>query len=212
MTDTPQPSIGRRVASYRKLMGFDTAKQLAEAIPNDKMTASVIQNIESGRKADLSVSQLLDISKGLGVSPLVLLAPIGRPFSKIDLPNVSDDVASMTVHEFDEWSTMGSEVQPGESDQQMSLRRVVNYTRRLIRAVEEWKKASVDTDLRAEPFEYEAESEDGTSFTTTHDPSSGAWMRLQAAESDVRTLSTYLNSYNVDVSWVPYVGKLPGHG
>ena len=61
------PSIGKRIADYRKFGKIGTAADLAARIPNPKVTASVIQNIESGRKADLSVSQLLDIAMGLGV-------------------------------------------------------------------------------------------------------------------------------------------------
>jgi transcriptional regulator with XRE-family HTH domain len=103
MTDALDDSIGRRIAKYRRIAGIDTAKELAARIGSEKITASVIQNIESGRKADLSVSQLLNISRGLEVSPVQLLASIDRPFDRVDLIGLSPSMAAMTGLELDSW-------------------------------------------------------------------------------------------------------------
>jgi hypothetical protein len=39
----------------------------------------------------------------LKISPLFILAPLGSPHERLDLPNISPAVASMSVAEFDAW-------------------------------------------------------------------------------------------------------------
>ena len=199
------PTIGKRIAQYRKFGKIGTAADLAARIPNPKVTASVIQNIESGRKADLSVSQLLDIAMGLGVSPLVLLVPVDTPFQRVDLPGVGDDVSSLTVHQFDRWLTIPAVSTAFETPEQASTRILVTYIRKLIDAVEDWKIASASPDFDAVPIEFENADPEGNPYTDTHDPAQGAWMRLGAAEHDVKAKCAYLRQYNVDLSWVPDV-------
>ena len=199
------PTIGKRIAGYRRFGKIGTAAELAARIPNPKVTASVIQNIESGRKADLSVSQLLDIAMGLGVSPLVLLVPVGAPFQRVDLPGVGDDVSSLTVHQFDRWLTIPAVSTAFETPEQASTRILVTYIRKLIDAVEDWKIASASPDFDAVPIEFENADPEGNPYTDTHDPAQGAWMRLGAAEHDVKAKCAYLRQYNVDLSWVPDV-------
>jgi hypothetical protein len=216
MTYVPDstPTVGKRIAGYRKFGKIGTAADLAALIPNPKVTASVIQNIESGRKADLSVSQLLDIAMGLGVSPLVLLVPVGAPFQRVDLPGVGDDVASLTVHEFDQWLTIPAVTTAFETPEQASMRTLVSYIRKLIDAVEDWKIASASPDFNAVPIEFENDDGEGNTYTDTHSPSESAWMHLDAAEHDVRAMCAYLRQYNVDLSWVPDVNasKTDRHG
>lgn len=208
------PTIGKRIAGYRKLGKIGTAADLATRIPNPKVTASVIQNIESGRKIDLSVSQLLDIAMGLGVSPLVLLVPVGAPFQRVDLPGVGDDVSALTVHQFDQWLTIPAVPIEFETPEQTSMRKLVTYIRKLIDAVEDWKIASASPDFDAVPIEFENADPEGNSYTDTYDPAEGAWMRLDSAAYDVKSTSAYLRQYNVDLSWVPDVDawKAEHHG
>lgn len=68
-----------------------------------RLTESILENIESGRKADLSISQLLNIARALRVPPSYLLSPITSPHTLIDLPNLSDDLSHMTAAQFDSW-------------------------------------------------------------------------------------------------------------
>ena len=199
------PSIGKRIADYRKFGKIGTAADLAARIPNPKVTASVIQNIESGRKADLSVSQLLDIAMGLGVSPLVLLVPVGSPFQQVDLSGVGDDVSSLTVHQFDEWLTLPAVTKAVETPEQVSMRILVTYIRKLIYAVEDWKIASASRDFYTVPIEYETEDPEGNPHTATHDPAHDAWDALDSAEHRVKAMCAYLRKHNVDLSWVPDV-------
>jgi transcriptional regulator with XRE-family HTH domain len=216
MTQKPvlNPTIGKRIAGYRKFLKIGTAADLAARIPNLKVTASVIQNIESGRKTDLSVSQLLDIAMGLGVSPLALLVPVDSPFERVDLPGVGSDVSSLTVHEFDQWLTIPATTTVLETPEQATVRAIANFTRKLIDAVEDWKSASTSTDFGAAVFVYEDEDDDGNSFTATYDPSESASFVLGAAERDVRACAAYLRHYNVDLSWVPDIDapKTERHG
>jgi transcriptional regulator with XRE-family HTH domain len=96
-------SIGTRIAAIRKARGFKAAKDLADAIPNDTVTESILQNIEAGRQPDLKVSQLLNIAWALRISPTFLLVPLGTPDGYLDLPNLSDELAALSISEFDAW-------------------------------------------------------------------------------------------------------------
>lgn len=98
--------IGARIASYRRLAGFEKAADLADAIANERITTSVIQNIESGRKSDISVTQLIEIAYAIGVSPVMLLAPMTSRRDRVDLPGASAPIREMSVDEFDGWVSM----------------------------------------------------------------------------------------------------------
>jgi len=88
-----------------------TSRDLADAIDSPNLTESVIENIEAGRKTDLPVSQLLNIAYALQVPPSYLLVPLESSVDRLDLPNLSDQIARMTPLEFDSWlsgTTSGS--------------------------------------------------------------------------------------------------------
>ncbi|TFC20047.1 XRE family transcriptional regulator [Cryobacterium algoritolerans] len=139
MTQAGTDSIGRRIAKYRRVMGIATAKDLAGRIGSETLSASVIQNIESGRKADLSVSQLLNISRGLGISPVLLLASIDRPFDPLDLTGLSPYVAKMTGAELDAWiSGTSNETVAGYSYLAIVQQIARRDLRQLMRWYEDW--------------------------------------------------------------------------
>ena len=98
-----QVGIGNRIHAIRKQHGIRSAKALAELIPGDNVTESILQNIEAGRKDDLLVSQLLNIAKALRVTPIFLLAPIATPSARLDIANLSPSFTDMTVVQFDAW-------------------------------------------------------------------------------------------------------------
>jgi transcriptional regulator with XRE-family HTH domain len=98
-----EPNVGARIKLARRERGYRTTRDLAEAVPGGNITSAILENIESGRKADISVSQLLNIARALNVPPSYLLAPIGNPNSTLDLPNLSADFDGMTAAEFDCW-------------------------------------------------------------------------------------------------------------
>jgi transcriptional regulator with XRE-family HTH domain len=77
MTQIDISGVGTRIAYYRKLNG-DSGDALAEKAGNG-LTRSVLANIESGRKKDLSLTQLLAIAVALQVPPVALIFDIKKP-------------------------------------------------------------------------------------------------------------------------------------
>lgn len=152
-----ESNLGARIRLARRERGFRTTAELANAIPGGNVTESILENIESGRKADFSFSQLLNIARGLNVPLSMLLAPIGQPDSKLDLANLSDDFADMTAAEFDCWlsATPASSYRPRSASEREdvatlnSLREFGTLSRELerLRIVLEIQAASGDPDL-----------------------------------------------------------------
>lgn len=197
-------SVGRRIALYRKALGFSSAQDLARAIPNEKLTASVIQNIESGRKADMAVSQLLDISLALGISPIYLLTAVGRPEEKVDLPGVGGAVAKMTNHEFDEWVSVLEGDVSGESGHRSNLRYILRSIRALYEELEEWQRLSTSPERGSKPIEIADFDEEGNPTTLLYDPATALEARLYLLQQtiDTRVESLTRISKTVDLSWV----------
>lgn len=67
------------------------------------ITGAILANIESGRKVNLDVGQVLNIAKVLGVPVSSLLAPMARPSDLLDLPGLGSGFDGMTSAEFDAW-------------------------------------------------------------------------------------------------------------
>ena len=104
MTDyRGEASIGARIRAARRERGYRTTRDLADALAGTKITESVLENIESGRKADLTLGQFLSIAYALRVPPSYLLAPLVRPAKRLDLQNISDELRELTASEFDAW-------------------------------------------------------------------------------------------------------------
>jgi transcriptional regulator with XRE-family HTH domain len=151
--------IGTRIRLARRERGFRTTAELASAIPGGNVTEAILENIESGRKADISVSQLLNIARGLNVPVIMLLAPVGTPGAELDLPNLSDDFTGMTVAEFDSWlsATSASAYRPRLASERAdieiltSLRELGTLRREIdrLQIVLETQRASGDRDLTA---------------------------------------------------------------
>lgn len=131
--------LGTRLATYRKRLGFGSTRALS-ARTGGRISESVLQNIESGRKLDLSVSQLLEISRALGISPLLLLAPLETPFATLDLHGISEDLRCMTAAQFDAWVRGTGEVTAGRAPALM-LRFEIDQIRALVRELEDWHMA-----------------------------------------------------------------------
>lgn len=152
-----ETSIGTRIRLARRERGFRTTAELASAIPGGNVTEAILENIESGRKADISVSQLLNIARGLNVPVSMLLAPIGTPGAELDLPNLSDDFTGMTAAEFDSWlsATSASAYRPRLASERAdieiltSLRELGTLRREIdrLQIVLDTQKASGDRDL-----------------------------------------------------------------
>lgn len=139
---TESEGLGRRLARYRKRLGFESTRVLADRT-DGRVSESVLQNIESGRKADLSVVQLLEISRALGISPLLLLAPLERPMAPLDLAGLGDDLRSMTAAQFDTWVRGTGPVTAGRAPA-LLLRWQVDQIRALVRELDDWRSADQD--------------------------------------------------------------------
>lgn len=106
MTDyRSESSIGARIKAVRRQRGYRAARDLAKAMSGSNVTAATLENIESGRKVELTISQLLNIARALNIPPSFLLAPMGTPDAKLDLPNLDDTFEDMSAAEFDSWLT-----------------------------------------------------------------------------------------------------------
>jgi transcriptional regulator with XRE-family HTH domain len=152
-----ETSIGARIRLARRERGFRTTSDLADAIPGGNITPAILENIESGRKADISVSQLLNIARGLDVPISMLLSPIGRSDSQLDLQNLGEDFDGMTAAEFDCWlsATPSSSYRPRRAAERVdisvlsSLRELGTLRREFdrLRIVRDVGAASGDSDL-----------------------------------------------------------------
>ncbi len=96
-------SVGARVAAARRARGYRSAAELGVVLEGTGITPAVLANIESGRKSDLDVSQVLNLAKILELPVSFLLAPLARPNDPVDLPNLIPELAAMTASEFDAW-------------------------------------------------------------------------------------------------------------
>lgn len=121
--------IGQRIKEVRRRRGYRSTTELAEQIAGGNVTTAVLENIESGRKADLSVSQLLNIARALRVPPAYLLADITTPGSTLDLPNLGKDLAEMTAGEFEAWfsGTLGGTYRSHDPDERIDLLQLEAY-------------------------------------------------------------------------------------
>ncbi|MCG2623026.1 helix-turn-helix domain-containing protein [Arthrobacter sp. I2-34] len=79
--------VGRRIAAFRKREGL-SAQELAE---DTGMSRSVIANIENGRRDDLTVTELLAISRALRVPPVAILFDVTKPMSPVPASNTGEE-------------------------------------------------------------------------------------------------------------------------
>lgn len=129
--------FGRRLARIRRWLGFGSTGALAAAT-DGRVSQAVLQNIESGRKPDLSVAQLLEISRALGISPLLLLAPLETPTATLDLAGLGEQLTSMTAIEFDEWVRGTAPTSVGRATA-LHMRWHAEQVRRLVTELRDWQ-------------------------------------------------------------------------
>ncbi|MEV7631988.1 helix-turn-helix transcriptional regulator [Microbacterium sp. NPDC089318] len=88
MATANEPSVvGRRLSTVRKARGLSAA-QLADLIPGGTVSKTVITNVESGRKRDLTVKELVLVAHALNVSPVFLIVDPRSPWEPVDVPGV----------------------------------------------------------------------------------------------------------------------------
>lgn len=67
-------TLGQRIAHYRRRAGFRTPAELVATLPEGTLTAATLQNIESGRKKQVGIGELLYLAKAMQLMPATLVA------------------------------------------------------------------------------------------------------------------------------------------
>lgn len=67
------------------------------------MSRSVIANIESGRKTDVTVDQLLALAWVLDVPPVALALPLREPFKHVEIVRTDDASERLTALQLVDW-------------------------------------------------------------------------------------------------------------
>lgn len=88
MNGSSPSSLGERVARYRKEMGFASAEKLADVIIQTGAPAtfkrSTVRSIENGKKLDVTVTELLLLSRALKISPIMLIVDVNNLAGSIE--------------------------------------------------------------------------------------------------------------------------------
>lgn len=180
-------SVGSRIQTLRRVRGMRTSKDLADAI-GGSMTVSIIENIELGRKANLDVSQLLNIAMALQVPPSYILAPMNDPSAALDLPGLSSAFDGMTAIEFDAWLS--------SIDAGAYMSRTLPGRNSLVElnALREWH--TLNAEIRRLQVMLQLEEEESLQQT----PYAGRTRdRLQDAQRSIRRLGPLLNAGGWDL-------------
>lgn len=175
-----EATFGERVKAIRRARGFKSARALAASIAGGTLTESIIENIEAGRREDVTVSQLFSLAMALRVPPTFLLTAIGTPTSQVDLANLSDAFHGMTAGEFDAWlaSVSGGDYRARTADERWDRRNLESYR----------ELASLKRRLRR------------VSAAAQTDPADADWRsRIDALTRDVAELETRLRAEGWDI-------------
>jgi transcriptional regulator with XRE-family HTH domain len=180
--------IGARIQAARKQRGMRHAHDLADAIPGGSLSEAMIQNIEAGRKENLTVTQLLNIAYALKIAPGFLLAPMGKPNELLDLPGLSDDLSQLTVVEFDAWlSGLHGGTHSWSSSEDQSERAQLEAMRELEVQLRERDRLRAALEVERSSELSAEDVEELQRWDTTEE-------RLAQAERTVQRLSTFLTS------------------
>lgn len=101
MTSRPSTGLGDRLARYRKMAGL-SAQELSDRLGGE-LSRSVIANIESGRKTDVTVDQLLALAWVLDVPPVALALPLHEPFRHVQVVKGEAGSESTTAENLIGW-------------------------------------------------------------------------------------------------------------
>jgi hypothetical protein len=80
------------------------------------------------------------VSRALGVSPLLLLAPLETPFAPLDLAGLGAELSGMSAIDFDDWVRGTSPVTGGRAPA-LLLRWQVDQIRGLVNELRDWQHA-----------------------------------------------------------------------
>lgn len=106
-----QSTLGDRLAAYRKLAGI-SAQALADAA-GAGMSRAVVTNIETNRKTDVTVSQLMALANALSMPPMALMVDLTNPDGPSDIEPVAE---TLTNFDLPSW-IVGEHIIVRDSDQ-----------------------------------------------------------------------------------------------
>lgn len=98
-TESDASFVGKRLAQLRKSKNI-TAAQLADLVPSSSITKTVITNVESGRKRDLTVTELIQLAAALNVPIVSLLVDTQSPWAPADLPGLINGLDGLSNVEY----------------------------------------------------------------------------------------------------------------
>jgi transcriptional regulator with XRE-family HTH domain len=101
MSERPSAGIGKRLAKYRKLADL-SARELSEKIGGE-LSRGVIANIESGRKTDVTIDQLVALAWALGVPPAALALPVDEPYKFVRTTDGAGSIYTARAFTMMEW-------------------------------------------------------------------------------------------------------------
>lgn len=82
-------SFGTRLQRYRKalnLSGEELADQIKTSFKSSTLSRSIIANIENGRRKVTKLDEIVQLAKGLSISPLALICDLEQPLLPADNP------------------------------------------------------------------------------------------------------------------------------
>ena len=120
-----------------------------ESVTSGAVSRAVIANIESGRKADVSVVQLLALAAALGVPPVALLLPLEEPEALVTVRPNDDRRAIDTLDWISGTSSEGHQTPAGKN-----ARAILMGVRGYYRSLQQLRKGRVggQLSLRGRPL------------------------------------------------------------
>jgi len=143
---TPAP-IGTRLARLREARGL-SAQQLADRLEGSGITRSMITNLETGRKRDLTSTEVLQIASGLEVSIWALIVDTSNPWGALDIPGLYNLPSNLTIADAvaNRWGDVfGSDV----GDIPRAVKELGEYTNQTFLALKRYTRRALDLDAGA---------------------------------------------------------------
>lgn len=136
--------VGERISRRRRQLGYSRERVIA--LGNGYLTKNGLDTLETGRKAHITVDELLLLARALRTSPVELLIDIEHPFDKCDYPALAG-LTNIEAARFVLTGTMMNKYRPPETSSQLSLLIAYVVRERMIETVEEQYRCTREMNL-----------------------------------------------------------------